>query len=369
MTTDTTTALPALPKIELWTIEKLREGLMSSEHDKRIQALAMSVQPDTPVDEIVTELAACAAACRSDPIALQVAAVALGNVKGAARKSDAANALATMATPDHALAVRIFSAHGFAQLGAVPQAAWPALCQMLLNEDSTLRQVALRAATPVATQGASAIAAAVAAASPEKWTTEALAALALSAGSSSDGMQRVEQYILRTLQGQALMPAGIAGYSALARVNPSGVAPQALAKIASAEDNRAALAAILAISQLGENGRAAIPGLVLALGQTEDPEREEALCRALVALRAGADDIVLPRTLQRIEHGTDRVVAAHALLLSMHAKTFARAAPIVAQRHSKSSVALQSVLDALHVQLAGRPLTEPTQGAAPRVNS
>ncbi len=369
MSTDSSAAPSALPKIEPWSIDQLRTGLLSGEHNQRIEALAMSVQPDAPVDEIVAELAKCVDACRTDPIALQVAAVALGSAKHASVKPAAANALASLATPENALAVRIFAAHGFAQLAVVPPVAWPALCQMLLNEDTTLRQVALRAATPHATHGASAIAAAIAATKPDKWTTEALAALALSAGSSADGMQRVEQYVLRSLQGQVLMPTGIAGYSALARLNPSGVAPQALAKIAMAEDKATAMAAILALVQLGEGARSAIPGLVQALGQTEEPEREEALCRALVALRAAADDIALPRTLQRIEHGPDRVVAAHALLLSLHAKAFARTASVVAVRHSKSSVALQSVLNELHFQLAGTRLTEPSQVAPAPVNS
>lgn len=358
-----TTDLPALPKIEPWSVDQLRAGLLSEHHDTRVHALAMSVQRDAPVDQLVNELAQCVGACRIDPIALQLAAVALGMVKRTSERANAADVLATLATVENALAVRIFTAHGFAQLGQIPATAWPHVSLMLFDQDATLRQVALRATTPVATQGAAVIASVVAGTPPDKWTTEALAALALSAGSSADGMQRVEQYVLRSLQGQALLPTGIAGYAALARLNPSGVAPQALAKIASAEDNATALAAIAAIAQLGAAGKPAIPGLVQALIQTDNPDREEAVCRTLIALQIEASDVPLQRTLERIEQGPDRVVAAHSLLLSLHAKSFGQTAPVVALRYAKSSVALQGVLNELHHQLSGSYLAEPSKFA------
>lgn len=369
MSENATTDIPALPKIEPWTVEQLRAGLLAESHDQRVHALAMSVQRDAPVDDLVDELARCVDACRADPIALQLAAVALGLVKRPSEQTKAANTLATLATVDNAPAVRIFAAHGFAQLGQVPMSAWPHVSAMLFDQDPTLRQVALRAATPFAPQGASVIAAVVAATPAEKWTTEGLAALALSAGSSADAMQRVEKYILRSLQGKALLPTGIAGYAALARLNPSGVAPQALAKIAGGDDDATALAAITAIIQLGERGKPAIAGLVQALVHTDNPEREEAICRALIALQIEANDVPLQRTLQRIEHGPDRVVAAHALLLSLRAKSFARTAPVVARRHATSSVALQGVLNELHFQLAGAHLTEPSKFASAATTS
>jgi hypothetical protein len=355
--------MPALPKIEPWSVEQLRAGLVSAEHNVRVHALAMSVQPNTPVDEMVAELSQCVDACRADAIALQVAAVALGNVKRPTEREAAANTLATLATSDNALAVKIFAAHGFAQMGIVPTQSWLAVCQMLFDADATLRQVALRAVTPVASHGAAVIAQFVAGVPPEKWTTEGLSALALSARSSPDSIARVEQFVMRLLKGQALFPAGVAGYAALARLNPSGVAPQALAKIAAAEDEATALAAITTLSQLGESASQAIPGLVDALSRTESSVREEALCRALLSMRISARDVPLQRTMERIERGPDRSVAAHALLLSMHAKAFGQAAAVVAFRHSTASVALRPVLNELHCQLSGAHLTEPSRFA------
>ena len=365
----TAVAPPEVPKIEPWPHERLREALLSDDHKQRVEALAMSVQPTAEVDECVSAIIACLGASRADPIACQLAAVALGNVKRDAEKPAAADCLATLATAENAPAVRIFAAHGLAQLKQVPSAAWPSLAAMLFAEDGTTRQVALRAATPFAAQGAAFIAQAATAATPVKWTTEGLAALARSAGSSADGKQRVEQYVLRSLQGQALMPTGIAGYSALAKLNPDGVAPLALAKLAANDDDQTAMAAINALVQMGESAKSAIPGLIEALGQTENPEREEALCRALLPLKVSAKDVPLPRVLKRVEGAPDRAVAAHCLLLSLHAKSFAAASKVVAARYAVSGEALQRVLDEVHYQLVGKRLAlEQTTTAASKTN-
>ena len=355
-TPDSAVAHPEPPKIELWSVARMRDGLLSDDPALRLHALAMTVQPDAHVDECVPAIAACVELSRGDAAACQLAAAALSMVKRESEKATAANCLATLASADNAPAVRTFAAHGMAQLAQVPVQAWPGLSQMLFNDDGAMRQVALRAATPFAVQGASFIAQAAAAATPPKWTTEGLAALARSAGTSDDDKRRVEQFVLRSLQGQALMPTGVAGYAALARLNPDGVAPLALAKIAAADDDEAAIAAINALAQMGETGKTAIPGLIEALAQTENPEREEAICRALLTMRVRANDVPLPRVLKRVETAPDRSVAAHCLLLSMHAKLFAAASKVVAARYAIAGDALQRVLDEVHHQLVGKRL-------------
>jgi len=356
--------LPELPKIEAWSPERMRQGLLSDDPELRLHALAMTVQPEAQVDECVDAITACVELSRADPVACQIAAVALGSVKRDAVKLAAANCLATLITVENAPPVRTFAAHGLAQLGQIPPPAWPGLAQMLFVEDGNMRQVALRATTPFAVRGAGFIAQAVASATPVNWTAEGLAALALSAGNSSDNKQRVEQYVIRSLQGQALLPTGIAGYAALARLNPGGVAPLALAKIAATEDDKTAIAAITALSQMGETGKSAIPGLIEALAKTDNPEREEAICRALLPLKVNANDLPLPRVLHRIENAPDRAVAAHCLLLSMHAKSFGAASRVVATRYAVSGEALQRVLDEVHHQLIGTRLALSQASAA-----
>ena len=350
-------AIPEIPKIELWSAERMRAGLLCDDPALRMLALAMTIQPDAALDDVVAAIITCVDASRSDPTACQLAAVALGMVKRESEKPAVVDCLATLTTAENAPAVRTFAAHGLAQHAAVPPQAWPGLAQMLFNEDGPMRQVALRAATPFAVVGAAFIAQAAAGVKPTQWTNEGLAALALSAGNSSDGKKRVEAYVLRSLQDQPLLPTGIAGYSALARLNPDGVAPVALAKIAAAEDDATALAAIAALAQMGECGRSAIPGLVEALRQTTNAEREEAICRALLPLKVRAGDIPLPHIIRRIEMAADRAVAAHCLLLCLHAKPFASASKAVAARYAIAGDALQRVLDEVHHQLVGARLT------------
>ena len=134
------------------------------------------------------------------------------------------------------------------------------------------------------------------------------------------------------------------------------VAPLALAKLAANDDDQTAMAAINTLVQLGESAKSAIPGLVEALGQTENPERVEAICRALWPLKVSAKDVPLPRVLKRVEGAPDRAVAAHCLLLSLHAKSFAAASKVVAARYAVSGEALQRVLDDVHHQLVGKRL-------------
>lgn len=344
------------PTIELWPAQRMRDGLLSDDPGLRLHALAMTVQPNAALDDCVPAIVSCLSASREDPAACQLGAAALGMVKRDSEKAAAVSCLATLATDTNAPAVRIFAAHGMAQLAQVPTSAWPSLAQMVFSEDSTMRQVALRAVAPVAVAGAAFFAQAAAQATPSKWTTEGLTALVKSAGTSEGDKARVEKFILRSLEGCSLVPAGIAGYAALAHLNPKGAAPAALAQMAAGDNDEAALGAIQALGQLGEAARDTIPVLVQALSKSDDPIREEAICRALLLLKFRASDVPLPRVVQRIESGTDRAVAAHALLVSVHAKSFAAVAPVVAKRYPGSGDALKRVLDELHNQLVGKRL-------------
>ena len=344
------------PNIELWSAQKMTEALLSDNAALRLHGLAMTVQPNAALDDCVAAIVSCLNASRDDAAACQLGAAALSMVKRDSEKAAAVDCLASLAADTQPPAVRTFAAHGMAQLATVPAAAWPCLAQMVFSDDSTMRQVALRAATPFAVNGAAFFAQAAAQATPAKWTTEGLTALAKSAGSSDDDKARVEKFILQSLEGQSLVPTGVAGYAALARLNPNGSAPNALAQIAAGDDNVAALAAIQALAQMGEAAKPVISKLALALSQSDEPTREEALCRALLAIKLRVNDVPLARVLQRIETGPDRAVAAHALLLSAHAKSFAAAAAVVAKRYASSSEALQRVLDELHQQLVGKRL-------------
>jgi hypothetical protein len=366
MTTEpaTESAPIAPPKIELWTAQKMRDGLLSDDPALRLHALAMTVQPNAALDDCVPAIVSCLDASREDAAACQLGAAALSMVTRDSEKTAAVNCLALLAADTYPPAVRIFAAHGMAQLANVPAPAWPGLAQMVFSDDTTMRQVALRAATPFAVAGAPFFAQVAAQATPAKWTTEGLTALVKSAGASDDSKARVEKFILQSLEGQALMPTGVAGYAALAHLNPNGSAPSALAQIAAGDNDEAALASIQALGQMGESAKPVVPKLSQALLGSDDPVREEALCRALLLIKFRVNDVPLPRVMQRIETGPDRAVAAHALLLSVHAKSFAAAAPIIATRYATSGDALKRVLDELHHQLVGKRLA-PDQAPPP----
>ena len=79
-------SLPEIPKIELWSAERMREGLLSDDPALRVHALAMTIQPDAALDEVVAAIITCVDASRSDPTACQLAAVALGMVKRESEK-------------------------------------------------------------------------------------------------------------------------------------------------------------------------------------------------------------------------------------------------------------------------------------------
>lgn len=334
----------------------MRAGLVSDDPAMRLHALAMTVQPNATLDDCVPFIVSCISLSRDDAAACQLGAAALGMVKRDSEKPTAADCLASLASDTNAPAVRIFAAHGMAQLARVPAPAWPWLAQMVFADDGAMRQVALRAVTPFAEIGAAFFAQTAAQTIPSKWTTEGLTALVKSAGSSEQSKSRIENFILKSLEGESLIPTGIAGYAAAAHLNPNGAAPTALAQIAAGDSDEAALAAIQAFAQMGEAAKPFIPALVRALLCSDDPIREEALCRALLAMKLHSNEVPLPRVLQRIELGPDRAVAAHALLLSFHAESFAAAAPVISKRHGVSGDGLKRVLDELHHQLVGKRL-------------
>jgi hypothetical protein len=227
---------------------------------------------------------------------------------------------------------------------------------MLFDGDEYTRKAVLMAIMPHAVQGARHFAEAVASVDPGNWTTESLVALALSAGKSTDNRQRVENFLLRSMNGQPVFPTMIAGYAALTHLNPKGTGPVALAKIAATNDDVAALAAIDAIARLGALGSSAIPGLVDALGRTDNAQREDAICKALVRTEIRAADVPLARVLQRIAEAEPFAVVAHSSLLCLHAKAFANAASVVAARHARSGEDLQDALSEVHYVLSGKKL-------------
>ena len=342
-----------LPKL---SSEQLRAGLLSDNADVRMAALTLTIQPDARIDGCVEAIASCVDRGRDDPLIGGIAVVALSSVKVDAEKPAAVACLLTLVTPDNSADVRSWAAHGMVQYGAIPEAAWPHVAPLLFDEDIYVRKTVLKAITPYAVTGAAHIAQSTSAVGPVAWTTEGLTALALSAGTSDDNKRRVENYLVRSLEGQSIFPTAIAGYAAVAQLNPKSSAPLLLAKIAAGADDGAALAAIDAIARLGISASGATPALVEALIQTEHVEREDALCKALVQLQIRAADVPLPRVLQRIADAEGSVALAHCSLLCLHARAFSATASVVAARHAKSGETLQDALSEVHLSLAGRKL-------------
>ena len=351
--------------LRAWPPEQLRAQLLSDSAVQRLEALALTIQPESNIDGCAEAIVSCVARGGDEPLVAQIAVVALGNVKAQAERATAVACLVALSSTAYPADVRAFAAGGLAKQGVIPEAAWPNVAQLLFDDDGYIRQSVLHVIAPSAGQGAAHIAQAAATTGPTRWTTEGLAALVLSAGSSDDNKRRIEQFILRSLQGQSVFPTGVAGYAALARLNPKSAALAALVKIAQSADDQAALAAIDALAQLGLNASSAIPGLVEALLNSDNLDREQALCNALVRLQIRAADVPLPRVLERIGNGPGPLVAAHCSLLCLHPKFFAATASVIASRHARSGDALQEALSDVHQTLVGKPLA----AVAPPVES
>ncbi len=361
-----TTSPPDEPSpLRAWPPEKLRAGLLADDPNLRLEVLGLTVQPESNIDGCAEAIVSCVVRGVDEPLVAQIAVVALGNVRVQSERPVAVACLVTLCAPAYPADVRAFAVHGLAQQGVIPEAAWINIAPLLFDEDSYVRKGVLHAIAPFAALGATHIAQCTAARSPSQWTSEGLTALALSAGTSDDNKRRIEQFILRSLQGQSMFPAAVAGYAALAKLNPKSVAPVALARIAHDADDQTALAAIDAIVSLGASASAALPVLVEALEKTENMDREQALCNALVHLQIRAADVPLPRVVERIGSGPGPSVAAHCSLLCLHPRVFAATASVVASRHARAGEALQEALSAVHQTLVGKPLAPVVPVASP----
>ncbi len=353
-TTNAPDAPTATAAVERWPHDRTQTGLIADDASTRMTALAMAIQPGAPVDQWVQELVRCVELSRGDEIALQVAATVFCLLKTPAAQQLALPCLVTLATVENPPPVRRAAAHCFWLYKCIPAGAWPSVSQMVFSGDADLRVVAFGAALPHAEAGASEIAATAASVGAAGWTTEGLDLLAASAGASEPKQRQIEAYVMRMLQGETKVPAMVAGYSALARLNPKGAGVAALVQVAgTAPDWSDGKLALAALRQLEEKGRSAVPALVKQLVETDDPDREDALCHTLLRLQITDREVPIARTMQRVESGPDKSAIAHCIFLGLHAKAFARAAPVVAARYAKASDALKDVLNATHEMLTG----------------
>lgn len=345
--------------IALWPADVLDRNLRSDDAIVRTVALGMAVQPGAPVDRCVDALAACAGQVDvSDTLASQLAATALGSLPAQSANEAVYSRLAGFAAEGRDMPVRIAAAHAIFRLACLPPAAQDALCTMLLDPDGHARKVALLAVRPFAKAAAGTIARHVAAAEPARWTVEALQALAGSAGDDKAACGKVEAFLMRSLAGAPLVSAGIAGYASLARLHQRGPAVAALVQIAGDVGNREASGAALeALGELGESAQPAAKSVAQMLAQTDDPAREELLCRTLVRLRPAAKDVPIARVLQRVQSAPDRGTAAHCMLLCLHPREFAQAATVVKQRFEAAGEALRQALRQTYKTLTGTELT------------
>ena len=348
---------------ERWPHERVRAGLIDDDATVRLSALAQALAPDTPLDRWMPELLRCVALSKGDGIALLLAATLFTQLKTQSAKDAALPCVAALVAVDSAAEARGMAANALWAFQCVPAEAWPGLAQMVFSPEAGLRKIAFSTALPHAVVGAPWIASAAAAVGAAGWTTEGLDLLAASAGTSKAKQKQVEDFVLRTLKGETSIPVMVAGYAALTRLNPNGSGVLALTQVVVAATQWSdAMLALTALSQMGELARAAIPGLVKLLVTTDEPEREDALCRALLELKIADREVPIARVVQRIESGPDQSVVAHCIFLSLHRKPFARLAPVVAARfvHASTTEGLKLVLDAVYEMLTGKTLIAAT---------
>ncbi len=359
--------------IKIWPAEVLAKHLVSTDSSIRIRALAMAMQPNAPINECVAELVRASelaeAELQIDPIstALQLTAASMGALDPKRVPQIALDRLAELASTKHTEAVRVFATHSLFRLGHMPLSAAAGVAALLLSEAKHARQVALLALSPFARRCAAEITTVVTALPADKWSSEAMAALAKSAGDDDAGKRAVEAFVMRHVAGQAIVPTGIAAYVALAQINANGAGLAALTKIVTdGTDAAHVLAALDAIGQLGEVANTATRAIADRLVTTTDPALEEALCRAFVRARGEAQNVPLPYVLKRIADAPDRAVAAHCMLLGMHPKAFSSAVIVLQQRFASAGDALKAVLTQTHKLLSGVAI--PTLAAPTMLN-
>jgi hypothetical protein len=370
-TTETTSS----PAIALWPVDVLARHLVSDDASIRVRALAMALQPNAPINECArallqaSELAEVEIQADPTSVALQLSATAMGALDPKRAPLEIPNRLAQLTDAGQVENVRIFAAHALFRLGQMPQAAAPGVASMLFSANPQARQVALLALSPFARQSAPEITRAVAGLPTDSWSTEALAALAKSAGDDANGRRAVEAFVMKHVAGQAIVPTGISAYVALAQLNPGGAGLTALMRVISeGSDPVHVHAALAAVGQLGETARPAARMIAERLVATTDPALEEALCRAFVQARGEAQDVPLPCVLKRIAEAPDRAAAAHCMLLGMHPKSFSNAVIVLQQRFTSASDALKGVLAQTYKLLTGAELSM-TSAATPPLRS
>jgi hypothetical protein len=342
--------------IALWPADLLARHLVSGDPVARTIALGMAVQPGAPVNQCVEALVSCANLSLGNPLASQLTATALGCLTPERASLAVHGSLAALAA-DKWLPTRIAAAHAMFRLRCLPTPALDPVCCLLFESDPNARKVALLAVTPFAASAAATIAGCISRTQAEHWTSEALLALARSAGNDAAARRSVDGFVMRSLAGKQLVPSGIAGYAALAQLNPQGAAIPALAQIAAnANDAVPSNSALDVLGDLGETARPVARRIAELLLATNDPAREELICRTLVKLRPAHRDVPIGHVLQRVASAPDRGTAAHCMLLCLHPKEFAQAATVIRQRFVVSADALKQVLSQTHKVLTGGDL-------------
>jgi hypothetical protein len=287
-----------------------------------------------------------------------MAATVLGGLKPECTTETVQGCLVTLVSEVQDLPVRVAAVHAMFRLRCLPVPGIDSVCAMLFEIDANARKVALLALKPFIRSAAATIVGRVAVAAPERWTSEALLALALSAGDDTKSQGAIEDFVMRCLPGTQLLPTGIAAYIALAQINPKGGSLPALLQIAekstSVDHCRAAMEAL---GDLGESARPVAAGLARILLTTDDPALEELLCQTLVRLRPPLSDLPIERTLERVENASDKAVAAHCMLLCLFPKELAKTAINVSRRFVGASEALRQVLSQTHKTLTGVELS------------
>ncbi len=345
---------PTRSGIQVWPPELLARQLVADDPRVRTMALGMAVQHDAPVNECVDALVGATELAQGDPLACRLAAVAMGALKPERASAAVQLCLVRLVEPQQAMPVRCAAAHAMFRVRCLPAAAIDSVCAMLFDADMVVRKVALLALTPFASTAAPAIAARVGQSAASDWSAEALLALVQSAGDSAASRRSIERFVMDRLAGARILPTGIAGYAALARLNPQGGAMAALLRLAEhADEAEISVAALQTLGDLGETATSAAPSVAQMLLVTDDPPREELLCRTLVKLRPAQRDVPLGRVLQRVAEAPERGAAAHCMLLCLYPREFARAALVVRRRFELATEALRPVLSQTHKALSG----------------